>query len=829
MGLLSLRMLVRDWRSGELRVLAGALILAVAGITSVGFFTDRVRLALERQAGDLLGADLVVTSSRPVSDAVSGAAAEAGLRRARTVEFPSMALGGGASALVTVKAVSDGYPLRGAVRIGAAAFGADRVADGLPAAGGVWVESRLLQALGVGVGDTLSLGDAGFRIEAVLVSDPLSGGGLLFGVAPRALIGLDDLEATGLLGPGSRVRYRELFAGAPAEVAAFRARADGLLAPGERIEGVEDAQPQVRTALDRARSFLALAALVSVLLAGVAVALSARRFVTRHLDGCAVMRCLGARQSTILRLFGFQLLWLGVLAALAGSALGYGAQAGLEVALGEVVGMELPAPSARPLLLGLGTALVTLLGFALPPLLHLRGVPALRVMRRELGGMTRAGVSVYLAGITAIAALVFWHSPDPALGVRIVLGTVVALAVLALLAAGLLVLLKAIHPRLGPSWRFGLLAVTRRPGTALIQVMAFGLGIAVLLLLMVVRGDLLAQWEGGLPEDAPNRFLINVQPGQVEPLRSFFANRGQPDPQLLPMVRGRLVAIGGDPVAPESYYDERAQNLVRREFNLSWAEAMQDDNRIVAGRWWTPGEHGEPVVSVEEGLARTLGIGLGDRLTFDVSGAKVEVEVSSLRTVEWDSFRVNFFVIAPPGVIDDQPATYISSLYVPAGEHGLLDDLVRRFPNVTVLDVAAIMEHVRGIMDRVAAAVEYVFLFTLLAGLLVMYAAIHATLDERIRETVLMRTLGAARGQIVRGLAAEFVALGLIAGVAAAAIAAVLGHQVSTRVLDLAYVPGPALWLIGALAGAFGVGAAGLLGTRFILRAPPLKALRESL
>jgi putative ABC transport system permease protein len=826
--LLSLRMLVRDWRSGELRVLALALLLAVAGITSVGFFTDRVRLALERQAGDLLGADLVLSAGQPIVGAVAAPAA-AGLRRARSVEFPSMAISATGSTLASLRAVSAGYPLRGTLRISDARFAPDRPAASGPEQGTVWVEARALDLLAVEVGDALTLGDADFRIAAVLTSEPLAnGGGMLFGVAPRVLLSLDDLDATGLARPGSRLLYRYLFAGEPAGIERFRREAEQRLALGERIERVEDAQPQVRTALERARSFLSLAALVSVLLAGVAVAIAARRFIARHLDGCAVMRCLGARQDVILRLYGLQLLWLGLIAAVLGSALGYGAQYGLERVLGGMVQIDLPAPSLRPLLLGFATALITLLGFALPPLLHLRNVPALRVMRRELGGMSGAGFLVYAAGAGAIAALVLWHSADPRLGGYIMAGTLLALAALAVLALALLGLLRLVYPRLDASWRFGLLGLIRRPGTAVIQLMAFGLGLTVLLLLALVRGDLMDEWERGLPENAPNRFLINIQGEQIAPLRAFFAGRGLDAPAFFPMVRGRLTAIGERAVAAEDYEEDRARNLVRREFNLSWAETMQEDNRIVAGRWWS--EHGGGAeVSVEQGLAETLGIALGDRLVFAIGGSEVAVTVSSLRTVEWDSFRVNFFVIAPPGVFDAHAGSYISSLYVPADGHGMLNDMVRAFPNVTVLDVAAIMDHVRGIMERVAAAVEYVFMFTLLAGLLVMYAAVHATLDERIRDTVLLRTLGASRAQLLRGLVAEFVALGLLAGLAAATLASLLGYLISTRVLDLRYAPGWELWAVGALAGALGVGIAGIAGTRFVLGTPPVRVLREAL
>lgn len=825
---LSLRMLRRDWRAGELRILAAALVVAVASVTAVGFFTDRIRLALERQATELLGGDLVVSSDHPLPDlSVDGPSPT--LRRARAVEFPSMVIAGDKSQLGAIKAVSADYPLRGALRIAGELFAPDAPAAAVPAPGKVWMESRLLGQLGVKVGDTVTLGDAHFEIAAVLTSEPARAGGSLFNIAPRLLLNLEDLPGTGLVQPASRVRYRYLFAGEPASVEALRARIEPRLGRGERLQSIEEGRPEIRSALDRARRFLGLAALTSVALAGVAVALSTRRFMMRHLDSCAIMRCLGGRQSVILRLYIYQMLWLGTGAALAGCAGGYLAQFGLEHILAAVAEVALPPPSLQPVVLGVLAALATQVGFGLPALLQLRGVPALRVLRRELGAVPAVGRLVYMGGVSAIVALVFWQAGDAALAGYVLAGMAGTVLALAALAALLISAVRGSRHRFGPIWRFGVLSLTQRAGTGVLQVMAFGLGIMVLLLLTVVRGDLMTEWERSLPPDAPNRFLINIQPDQVAPLREFFRQREIRVPELYPMVRGRLTAIDGQHVSPDRYQDDRARRLAAREFNLSWAARLQDDNRIVAGSWWPPGTRGEPAVSVEEGLAETLDIALGDTLTFRVADQALSVEVTSLRKVEWDSFHVNFFVLAPPGVLESFPASYITALYVPPRQYRMLNALVLEFPNITVIDVAAIMDQVRRIMDRVALAVEYVFLFTLLSGLLVMYAAIYSTLDERIRESALLRTLGADRRRLLRALVVEFALLGLLSGLVAAFAAGLLADQLAARVFQLEYGPDPLLWMSGAVAGAAGIGLAGVLSTRFVLHVPPIRALRQTL
>lgn len=823
--LMSWRMLHRDWRAGELRVLTLALIIAVASVTSVGFFTDRVRVALENQANTLLGGDLVIISDQSLSHHLRDHATSLSMQTTTSVEFPSMVIAGDHSQLSAINAVESPYPLRGGLRIAMQRFAPDRNVATIPEPGSVWVDVQLLDQLSIDVGEVLILGDREFTVAAILTNEPARASGQIFSIAPRVLLNMKDLEATGLVTPASRVRHRMLFAGEELATAQFRKWAETQLQPGERIEGIEEARPEVRNALERARRFLGLAAMVSVLLAGVAVATSSQRFIRRHLDSCAVMRCIGATQSQILSLFMLQMLWIGLLAGVVGCLLGFGAQYALISIVGSLANFALPTPSMLPVVYGLLVGLITQFGFVLPPLLHLKNVPALRVLRRELGVLPARSLSTYLLGLIVLALLIIWQAGDLKLGLYVLGGVVVALSLFAGVAFMLLKLLASLRGHLFAEWRFGVTNLMRRPLSSIAQVIAFGLGIMVLLLFSVIRDDLLQEWEGSLPADAPNRFLINIQPDQLEPLRDFFSVQGITAPELFPMVRARLIEKNGEKVSQDSFDNPRAQRLMARQFNLSWAAEMQSDNRLVEGEWWD-GDHTKPQFSVEEGLAKVLDIKIGDELTFTIAEQPVNAVVTSLRAVEWDSFRANFFVIASPGVLESFPSNYMTGFYLPPNEYRVLDEMVKQFPNITVIDIAAVMAQVRNIIERVTLAVEYVFLFTLLSGLLVMYAAIYATLDERIRESVILRTLGAGRRRLLNGVIAEFVTLGALAGMVAAFAASLLGYLLAERLFQLDYHFNGWVWLVGITGGAIGVGLAGVLATRKVVDYPPLQALR---
>ena len=827
---LSLRMLRRDWRAGELRVLAFALVIAVGGMTTVGFFADRVQLALSRQGNQLLGADLIIFSDHPLPPHYAAEAKRRGLSISTALKFPSMVAKGDNSLLTEIKAVTDGYPLRGDLHItehfGGASLQTAGAANAIPSTGAAWVDEKLMVRLELKRGDKIEVGAASLTVAALITQEPDYSIGFI-NLRPRLLINAADLPATGLVQQGSRIGYRLLVAGDSGVVESFRSWAQSRLMLGERIEGIRDARPEIKAALERAEKFLSLAALASVVLAAAAAALAVRRFTQRHLDGCAVMRCLGASQSAMLRLYLYHFLTLGLIASGLGCLLGFVAQQVLAFWLSGWVEAELPWPSVWPAIHGLLSGMVLLLGFALPPLLNLRSVPALRVLRRDIGLPNGYSITGYVLGLAALSALFLWKAGDVRLGASVIGGFIAAIAVFGLIGFLFVNALTHMRGRTGGPWRYGLASIRRRATASVVQAVALGLGLMALLALTLIRDDLLQNWRTSIPPDAPNHFLVNIQQDQLQPLAEFFERHKMAQPPIFPMVRGRLTAINDKSIASQDFVDIRAKRLVEREFNLSWTDEMQSDNQIVKGRWWKEGERGKPVLSMEEDIAKTVGIKIGDVLTYDVAGSTFSAEVISLRKVNWDSFRVNFFVVTPPGVLEDYPASYITSFHLPPGQLDLSNQLIKAFPNLLVIDVASIISQVQKMIEQVTQAVEFVFLFTLLAGVAVLYAAIISTQDERIHEAAIFRTLGAKRAQLARTWAAEFAILGGLAGLFAAAGATALGYVVGEYALNLPYTFNPWIWLTGFAGGVAGVTIAGLMGTRSALSTPPLLTLRN--
>jgi putative ABC transport system permease protein len=817
--------LARDGKSGELRVLLLALLVAVSALTAVGFFTSRVSRAVDQQAGEVLAADLRLQAREPIDRAYLELAHGAGLRTAELSTFPSVVFHGEDSALAAVRAVSAAYPLRGRVKIAAEPFGDARETDATPGPQEAWLEARLFAQLGVRIGDRIRVGSSELTVAHVLDYRPDQGSQFV-DLAPTLLMRLEDVAATGLMQKGSRISHAVLFAGDRERIAQFKQELSARKKRGERLADIEDASPQIRSAIDRAGRFLSLSALVTILLAAIAVAISARRYVTRHLDTVALMKSMGASQRLVLSISVLELLMIALLAGVAGALIGYGAQEGIALLLKDLVRGELPRPSLSAGWLGLMTSVLILVGFALPPLLQLKHVPPARVLRRNLEPPPLRYATVYGAALAALIALLGWLVRDRELLLYVFGATLATFAVLMLAGWMLVRALGVFRARVGVSWRYGMANIARRGRDSVIQIVAFGLGLMVLLLLAVVRDDLMQEWRASLPANAPNHFMINIRPDQTANVREFFAARQIAPPQLVPMIRARLTHINGVSVSDLRIATDRGREFVEREANLTWAEQMQADNRIVAGEWWRADDGGGARVSVEVELAQALGLKVGDALTYDVAGETIAARVASLREVQWDSFRPNFFMVFSPGALDDSTGTYITSVYLPREQRRVLLEFVRQFPEVTAIDLEALLTQVRGVMDKASLAVQYVFGFTLLAGVTVLLAAIQATRDERRYESAMLRTLGASRRVVLQGVAAEFTTLGLLSGALASIGATAAGYFVATRLFNLDYTLNPAVWGVGLIAGALLVGLSGTLATRSVVNHPPVATLR---
>ena len=813
---LSLSLLRRDWRAGEWRVLLLALVLAVGSLATVGLFADRVRQALQQEAQNLIGADLRITSTRTFSPAYRLMAYALGLQAVESRTFPSMVSYHDKVLLSEIQSVETGYPLRGKIEIEGG------IGTSIPASKTIWADERLLRRLELNVGDEVGIGAQHFTVAARIVKDIDQSIGFA-SFSPRVLMNNADLASTGLVQEGSRISYRLMFAGNALQVLKFRDALQEKLTGNEKMEDVRDARPEIRTALERAGHFLGLAALSAAILAGAAMALAARRFVYRHLDGCAVMRCLGAQQEQILKLFLYQFIVLGVIAVVLGGLLGYATQAALVESISSMREANLPQPSAVPLLKAAVSGFALLVGFAFLPLLQLRKVSPLRVLRRELGSPEASAWLIYGLALCVLAGLFLWHAGSLKLGLAVLFGLLLGLLIFGGLA-WLLLRGFARHALFFHShWRHAFNNLARQGSSAALQVVALSLGGMALLVLTLVRAELIESWQNKLPPDAPNRFLVNIQADQTQLVLDFFKQRALPSPQLQPMVRGRLIAINEHAINGDSYPDPRARALVEREFNLSYMEQMPAWNSLVGGQWWKADERG--ALSVEEGIAKTLGIHLDDSLKYDIAGTIFTAKVTNLRKVQWDSMKVNFFVITTPELLKDFPTSYLSSFYLSPDKVRAGDELSRQFPNLLMIDTGELITQVRNIIDQIAQTVSAVFLFTLLSGLAVLYAALLSTQDERSYEAAILRTLGADTRYLQRLHLLEFAILGALSGVFAAAGAELLGWVLARFVLEIPYQISILIWFIGVPGGIAVVTLAGWLATRKLTKLSPLRIL----
>jgi putative ABC transport system permease protein len=827
------RTLLRDWRAGELRLLAVAVTLAVAALTSVAFFADRLNGGLQRDALQILGGDAVVASDNATPAAFVERARALGLQTVTTLGFPTMGRAtdemGGAARLVAFKSVEPGYPLRGSLKVAAAPGDAAASTRDIPAPGEVWVDAPLLDALGLRMGDPLLLGDASLRIARIIVVEPDRGAGFM-AFAPRVMVNAADVAATGLVQPASRLTYRFAVAGEPRAVREFstwaeqEAQRPGVR--GVRLESIESGRPEMKQTLERAQKFLSLVALLAALLSAVAVALAARGFAAAHLDAAAMLRVLGLSQRAIAGSYAVEFLLVGLAASLAGLLLGYGVHYVFVLLLAGLVESGLPAPSLWPLGLGLGVGLTLLAAFGLPPVLQLAQVPPLRVIRRDVGALRPASLAVLGLGVAGFAALLLTVSSDLRLGLIAVGGFGAAVGLFALLSwLAVHALRRSVNESTAPRWMvLATRQIAARPAYAVVQVSSLAVGLLALVLLVLLRTDLIASWRQATPPDAPNRFVINIQPDQSEPFRQNLQDAGVRRYDWYPMIRGRLVAVNGQPIGPDSFAQDRAQRLVEREFNLSNTLEQPPHNQVVAGRW-TPGE--QDGASVEDGLAQTLGLKLGDRLRFDIAGVQHEARITSLRKVDWASMRANFFVMFPVAQVPDAPLTYLAAYRAPE-QAGFDNALVRQFPNITNVDMGATLTQVQTVLDQVVRAVEFLFGFTLAAGLVVLFAAVTATREERAREYAIMRALGARASLLGQVQRAELAGVGLLAGVLASCVAVAVGWALARFAFEFTWTASPLVPVAGGLAGAVLALMAGWWGLREVLRRPVVDTLRQA-
>ncbi|MCI0995487.1 ABC transporter permease [Pseudomonas corrugata] len=822
---LAVRQLLRDARAGELRVLFFALLVAVAASTAIGYFGARLNGAMMLRATEFLGADLLLEGSSPARPEQIRSGTELGLEHALVVEFSSVVATDNGIQLSSVKAADDLYPLRGELKSAPSPF-APEESGGRPNPGEAWVEARLLTALDLKIGDSIDVGNTTLRLSRVLTYEPDRAGNF-YSLTPRVMINLKDLEATGVVQPGSRVSYRDLWRGPASALQTYRDLIKPGLEANQRLQDARDGNRQIGGALGKAERYLNMASLVAVLLSGVAVALSANRFATRRFDASALLRCLGLSRRETMVLFSLQLTVLGLLASLSGALLGWVAQLGLFALLHDLLPATVPPGGLLPAIAGIGTGLVALAGFALPPLAALGRVPPLRVLRRDMLPIPSSTWVVYGAALGALGLIMWRLSLDLLLTFALLGGGVVAALALGGLLLLLLQSLRRMLARASLPWRLGLGQLLRHPLAAAGQALAFGLILLSMALIALLRGELLDTWQNQLPKNAPNYFALNILPNDKQAFTDKLLQLSAQSAPLYPVVPGRLISINGEPAKEFVTKDSAGDRALQRDLSLTWAADLPEGNVVTAGNWWPQQPPDDiPGVSVEGKVAENLQIKLGDRLVFSVGGVNREAKVTSLREINWDNFQPNFFMIFQPGTLKDLPATYLTSFYLAAGHDQQIVDLARAFPAVTILQVEALLQQLRSILAQVTLAVEYVLLFVLAAGMAVLFSGLQATLDERIRQGALLRALGAERTLLVKARRIEFGLLGAVSGLLAA-----LGSELVSLVLyrfafDLPWHPHPWLLML-PLAGALLIGAAGVFGTRRALNASPLTVLRE--
>jgi putative ABC transport system permease protein len=820
---LALRLLKRDASSGELTLLVLALIIAVTSSTAISLFADRMHRTMSTQAAEFLAADLVITSSSTLPEEWVSKAEELGLQRARTAEFSTVLIENDELLLAGVKAVSNLYPLRGTLKTTQNDFEQETVQQNGPKAGEVWIDSRVLATLKLAVGDELTVGENPLTVSQIITYEPDKRGDL-YSLSPRVMMSDADLEATKVLQPGSHVHFFYQFSGETDALASFTAWVKPWLIPGQRLMDVQEDRPELGSALSRAERYLGLSSIIVILIAGVAIAMSTRRYSERHFNATAILRCLGCKQNDILVLFLYQFVILGIIACSIGSILGWFTQEVLFELLRDLLPAKVAAPSLIAVMLGFLTGFAILIGFALPPLLRLKKVSPLRVLRRELEPLSSSAWIVYGLALVLISGLIWRYTEDYKLMLAIIGGGLATAALSGVLLLGLLKQLRKLLPHVSLSYRLGLQGVLRNPVASVTQILAFSITLLAMLLSFTVRNDLIQDWQQQLPEDAPNHFAMNILPDQVSQFEQYLVQQAIPAAQIYPVTRGRLVGINDVPVQQIVSKDSQGERATHRDLSLTWGNELPSDNKTVAGQWGAA-QIGE--VSIESKLATSLNVGMGDKLTFSIGSEQLNAVVAHIRTVQWDTMKPNFYMVFSDGTLDNFPTTYITSFYVPTAKKKMLNGLAKQFPSMTLLEVDAILEQFKTILTQLTAAINYLLYFALLAGFTVLFASVNSTLDNRINEGALMRTLGANRTLLNQAHWVEFSIIGVVSGLIAVLMFELVSFGLYTYVLHLDFHFNWLLCLLTPVISAACVVAAGLWGVKDVANKPPMWVLRD--
>lgn len=790
------RLLLRDWRGGELKILLLALVVAVTSMTSISLFIQRIDSVMIDQSGEFLGANLILQSPNPIQFHTKQKAESLNLTTSNVLSFSSVVVANNEFHLSHIKAVDKHYPLLSNIRVSYDLYGNEITTDNGPGIGEVWLVPRLFSLLQIKLGDQIEIGETRLKVTAVLKHDPGQAFSFM-AIAPKLLMNLKDVEKTGIVKPGSRLNYMLGIAGAKAQRTTFEKWLTPKLNNSQKLMGGTEGSEAVNTAMTKGKQYLSLASMLSVMLSGIAIAIAANRYGERHYNQAALMRCLGAQQANIIRIFISQLFILGVLACTVGCLLGYVSQQLIAYLLKEYFNTSLPMAGLTPLLSGFISGLVTLFGFSLPSLLRLQSIPPLKVLREELTPLSISHWFVYGLAAFTIITVMWWQSGDLKLTMMVLTGTIACAIVLFFISAILVLISNLSLPVLIGPWKTGIQQIIRHRKQNQLQMLALGLSLMILMLILLIRSDLIHRWQNQLPEQAPNHFIINIQEYEVETIKSFLSSHSIQTEGIYPMVRGRITKINGQKISDLKEKKIRLDPSLKRELNLSWNSRLQDNNKITSGQWWSENTSGKPYISIEKGLAKRLNVDLGDSLTFKIANEEISASILNIRTVQWDSFQPNFFIVFQDNVINTYPSTYISSFYISSENKHLLNELIRSFPTVTILELDDIMHQVKGIMQQVSDTIGYVMLFVLFSGLIVLAASMQSSMDKRIHSAVIMRTLGASKSYLKRSHFTEFALLGFLSGLLAVISTEIISYFLYTRIFNLEFELHINLWVYG--------------------------------